>query len=204
MRLTNDEFRAAVRAFFDTIPVERLRALALQFLADPFTNSQRQPRRPGRPRKAMEEDVDEGKVVSLHQRTRGRRRKAVAGRDVDEERVVSLHQRNPRRRKRRKPAVDEAKLAERRKRAAANRRAARAAAKAAMPASNGNGQDRPVTAADLWRHAERIEPQAPWKAVAREFGVKDIHAQHAYRNQSLPPHVGAMAITKFLTLPVAN
>jgi hypothetical protein len=63
---------------------------------------------------------------------------------------------------------------------------------------------RPVSAADLWRHAERIEPQAPWKAVAREFGVKDIHAQAAYRNQSLPPHVGAMAITKFLTLPVAG
>jgi hypothetical protein len=103
--------------------------------------------------------------------------------------------------------VDAAKLAERRKRAAANRRAARAAAKAAKgsaPGTAGNGEDVAVTPAMLWQHAERIQPTAPWKAVAREFGVKDIHAQAAYRNQSLPPHVGAMAITKFLTLPVSN
>jgi hypothetical protein len=170
MRITDDEFRAAVRAFFDALPAERLRDLALKFLADPFTNSQRQPGRPGRPRKA----VEEGNVVPLHRKP-GRRR--------------------------RKPAVDEAKLAKRRKRYAANRKAARHAAKAARAIkSAGNGEDVAVTPAMLWQRAERIEPTAPWKAL----GVRDIHAQAAYRNQSLPPHVGAMAITKFLTLPVAN
>jgi hypothetical protein len=185
MRITDDEFRAAVRAFFDSLPPERLRSLALKFLADPFTNSQRQPRRPGRPRKDVE------------------------ARSADEEKVVSLHQRKPGRRRRQKAVDAAAKLAARRKRYEAKRAAARRAAratkaiKAAAPPA-GNGQDVPVTPAMLWQHAERIEPTAPWKAVAREFGVKDIHAQAAYRNQSLPPHVGAMAITKFLTLPVPN
>jgi len=208
MRLSNDEFRAAVRAFFDSIPVERLRALALKMMADPFTDPQRPPRRPGRRRKAMEENGDEGKVVSLHQRKPGRRRKAVAERDVDEERAVSLHQRNPRRgQRRRKPAGDAAKLAERRRRNAANRRASRAAARAAratagaaLPTGNGNGADGPVSAQAFWQHAEKLEPTRPWKAVAREFDVKEAVAQNAYRNLSLPPRVGPMAVTKFLEL----
>jgi hypothetical protein len=56
----------------------------------------------------------------------------------------------------------------------------------------------------MWRHAEQIEPQAPWKAVVREFGVKEAVAQQAYRSQSLPPHVGPMAISKFLMLRAPN
>jgi hypothetical protein len=152
LRLSNDEFRAAVRAFFDSIPVERLRALALKMMADPFTDPRAQPRR-GRPRRGAEEDGDEGKVVSLHQRNpRRRRRKAVAERDVDEEQAVSLHPRKNGRRRRRK-AVDaaaEAKLAERRKRNAANARARRAAkaAKGGTAPIGGNGTAR--TPSLLW------------------------------------------------------
>jgi hypothetical protein len=179
--------RSAFYAVLNEMPEDKLRKLILELLLAPFT------------------------MTTAH-RKRDRRRKAVEGKDVDEEKVVSLHQRkNGRKRCRsRTVAVDAAKLAERRKRAAANRKAARQAAKAARaikgeaaPAA-GNGEDVAVTPAMLWQHAERIQPQAPWKAVARELGVRDIHAQHAYRNQSLPPHVGAMAITKFLTLPVPN
>jgi hypothetical protein len=179
MRITNDEFRAAVRAFFDTVPAERLRNLALMFLADPFVNPQRQPRRPGRPGRRRKA-VEEGNVVPLHRKPRGRRRK---------------------------PAVDEVKLAERRKRAAANRKARRHAAKAAATAtapvttaaSNGNGQGiTPI--ASFWRHAQTLNPQAPWKPVMREFGTNEAAARHAFRTNALPPHVGPVAVERFLTL----
>jgi hypothetical protein len=40
--------------------------------------------------------------------------------------------------------------------------------------------------------------------VVREFDVKEAVAQQAYRSQSLPPRVGPMAISKFLTLLAQN
>jgi hypothetical protein len=102
---------------------------------------------------------------------------------------------------------------------AAARRAKRlqAAAKPAAPAvaaitgrrrrgrkpsnSAGNGQAAaPITPLAFWQHAEKLEPQAPWRAVVREFEVKETIAQQAYRSQSLPPRVGPMAVS-FLTLP---
>jgi hypothetical protein len=176
MRTTSEA--AAVRSAFYAVlremPEDKLRKLILDLLLAPLT-------------------------MTTQHRKRGRQPIAVA-----EGNVVPLPPKNGR--KRRRKAVDEAKLAERRKRNAANRKARRHAARAAKAAkiSAGNGEDIAVTPAMLWQHAERIEPTAPWKAVARELGVKDIHAQAAYRNQSLPPHVGAMAITKFLMLPVPN
>jgi hypothetical protein len=86
---------------------------------------------------------------------------------------------NGRRRGTEAPAkAADSKLVARRQRYAAKRAAARREAKAAAKAGS-NGEDVPVTPAMLWQHAERVEPQAPWKAVARELGVKDVHAQAA-------------------------
>jgi hypothetical protein len=97
------------------------------------------------------------------------------------------------------------KLLARRQRYAAKRKAARRAAKAAAAgaaAAGANGEGAvPVSPEALWRHAERLEPQAPWKAVVRELGVKEVHAQAAYRKLSLPPQMGPMAVEKFLALP---
>jgi hypothetical protein len=79
----------------------------------------------------------------------------------------------------------------------------RAAARAAKPPATGNGRNgeaAAITPQAFWQHAEKLEPQAPWCAVTREFGVKEPIAQQAYRSTSLPPRVGPMAATKFLTL----
>jgi hypothetical protein len=97
------------------------------------------------------------------------------------------------------------KLAARRKRYEAKRTAARQAPKAAEAAANGsNGQDAAVTRQAFWQHAEKLESARPWLAVVREFGVKEAVAQQAYRSQSLPPRVGPMAVSKFLTLQAPN
>jgi hypothetical protein len=96
------------------------------------------------------------------------------------------------------------KLATRRKRYEAKRAAARQAAKATEAAANGsNGQDAAVTPQAFWQHAEKLEPTRPWRAVVREFDVKEALAQNCYRKLSLPPHVGPMAVTKFLMLQPA-
>jgi hypothetical protein len=125
--------------------------------------------------------------------TRQHRRKPGRPRKAGEGNVVRLP-RNGRRR--RKAAVDQAKLAERRARATANRRAQRHAAKA----GNGNGQDAAITPQAFWRHAEQIEPTRPWLAVVREFEVKEAVAQNCYRSQRLPPSIGPMAVEKFLAV----
>jgi hypothetical protein len=92
-------------------------------------------------------------------------------------------------------AKPDPKLPARRQRYAA--RVVKAAAKAA-----GNGEDTAGASPQaFWQHAEKLEPTKPWLAVAREFGVKAAVAQNCYRNQRLPPQVGPIAITKFLTLP---
>jgi hypothetical protein len=91
-----------------------------------------------------------------------------------------------------------------RQQAAATKPAAQAARKRAgrpRKDNGGNGNDPVVTPQAFWHHAEKLEPTKPWLAVAREFNVKEAIAQNCYRNQSLPPHIGPMAVTKFLTLP---
>jgi hypothetical protein len=93
------------------------------------------------------------------------------------------------------------KLVARRKRYEAKRRAARRAAKTASK-TVGNGQEVVVSPEALWRHAEKLEPVRPWLIVAKEFGVKEAVAQQAQRTKTLPPGVGPMAVTKFLTLDV--
>jgi hypothetical protein len=125
---------------------------------------------------------------------------------------------SPRRGRRPKeaPAVDltERKRERARKYAAKKRAAAKEAARSAVSAatgkrcgrprkngSNGNGTESAVTAKAFWQHAEKLEPTRPWRAVIREFDVKEAIAQNCYRKLSLPPSIGPMAITKFLTLP---
>jgi hypothetical protein len=151
MRAMTDADVAAIRSAFDSVlaalPQDRLRTLILELMFAPLTMTTplHPHRRRGRPRK----DVEEGNVVPLQRKTARRRRKG---------------------------AVDENKLIQRRKRAAANRRAKRQAAraakaiKAAAPAAAaGNGQDA-ISAEAFWRHAEKIEPKAPWKPVMRDSG----------------------------------
>jgi hypothetical protein len=70
-----------------------------------------------------------------------------------------------------------------------------------VPVGNGAGDGIPVSAEALWRHAQKLEPTRPWLAVVRELEVKEVHARAAFRKLSLPPGVGPMAVTKFLTLP---
>ena len=61
-----------------------------------------------------------------------------------------------------------------------------------------------ITAATFWDHAEKLNRARPWLAVAREFDVREPIAQNCYRNVRLPPHVGPMAVERFLTLEAAD
>jgi hypothetical protein len=121
---------------------------------------------------------------------------------VEEDNVVVPLQRNGRRR--RKGAVTDPKLAERRARYAANRKAKRQAAAKAIKATAGNGQDAAITPQAFWQHAEKLEPTRPWLAVTRQFDLKEAIAQNCYRKLSLPRSIGPMAITKFLSLETPN
>jgi hypothetical protein len=139
-------------------------------------------------------------TTTTQHRKIGRPRKG----DVEGENVVPL-QRNGRRR--RKGAVDETKLAARRQRAAASRRAKRHAAKAIEAtkpaAAAGNGTDAPVTAQAFWQRCEQIEPSAPWHIPVREFGIREAIAQQAFRARTLPPRIGPMALNRFLELQLS-
>jgi hypothetical protein len=175
-----DAVRNAFHAVLNALPEDKLRTLILELLLAGLTPPAplARQRKVGRPRKSVEEE----NVVPVHRHARRRRGRAV----------------------------DEAKLAERRKRYAATRKAKRQAAKAAKaikaaaPAAAGNGQDAAVTPQAFWQHAEKLEPTRPWLAVTREFDVKEAIAQNCYRKLSLPPHVGPMAISQFLTLQTPN
>jgi hypothetical protein len=174
MRTTSEAaaLRAAFYAVLAEMPPEKLRKLFLELLLAPLT-------------------------WTTQHRKRGRQPTAVA-----EGNVVPLPRKNGRRRRRK--TVDEAKLAERRKRNAANRKARRQAAKAeaaaaATTAGNGNGQGLTLIES-FWRHAQTLDPQAPWKPVMREFGTNEAAARHAFRTNALPPHVGPVAVERFLTL----
>jgi hypothetical protein len=57
-----------------------------------------------------------------------------------------------------------------------------------------------ISAAALWKHAAKLEPKAPWRAVARELGVNDGVAQTAHRNGTLPANVSPVAAGRFLAL----
>jgi hypothetical protein len=52
----------------------------------------------------------------------------------------------------------------------------------------------------LWKHAAKLEPKAPWRAVVRELGVPEGAAQNAHRDGALPPNISAAAAARFLTL----
>jgi hypothetical protein len=85
----------------------------------------------------------------------------------------------------------------------ARRKAARAAARVAkQPNGGGNGSTAGIepTAAQVWQHAEKLQPKAPWRAIVREFGINEALAQDAHRTQKLPPGVGPEAAARFLEM----
>ena len=86
--------------------------------------------------------------------------------------------------------------------AAGSRRRRNKAGKPSMPAGNGAGVNgaSALSAAALWKHAAKLEPKAPWRAVVRELGVSDSAAQFAHRDQAMPPNVSPAAAARFLTL----
>jgi hypothetical protein len=55
-----------------------------------------------------------------------------------------------------------------------------------------------VTAQRLWEHAAKLSPAAPWRPVAREFGLRDHEAMAAQRDGILPGTPRAAA--RFVTL----
>jgi hypothetical protein len=66
-------------------------------------------------------------------------------------------------------------------------------------ASRGNGKNgRAVSPQTLWEHAAKLSPGAPWKIVAREFGVSESVARNAHRDGILPGTPRAAA--RFLKL----
>jgi hypothetical protein len=181
-----------VRALVGSISEDRLRGLVVALIMDELfpSTSVSGPRRRGRGRPPEAAKLVQNDDIGEVSNRDGRR--AVNGR-------------------RRRKQPDDAKLLARRQRYAAKRKAKRRAARvvaagggeaAAANGQGGGGVE--VSAQSLWRHAEKIEPQAPWRAVVRELGVKDIHAQAAYRKLSLPPQVGPMAVEKFLALPAGS
>jgi hypothetical protein len=90
----------------------------------------------------------------------------------------------------------------------------RAAAKLALagggrgPNPDGNGTKGPgakpeITPAQLWAHAEAMQPLAPWRAVARELDLNTAQMQACYRHRSMPPALTSSMVEKFLELPAA-
>jgi hypothetical protein len=98
------------------------------------------------------------------------------------------------------------KLQERRRRYEIKRRArhaAKATAATVDAGSNGTGKSQdppPVTSQALWDHATRLEPCAPWRAVARELGTHIDVARRAFHTTSLPYGVRPMMVERFLTV----
>ena len=88
---------------------------------------------------------------------------------------------------------------EQRKLAAASSRQRRSRKpKAETTPVSGDGNGRAVSPAALWKHAAKLSPDAPWRIVAREFGVSENVAQNAHRDGILPGTPRAAA--RFLTL----
>jgi hypothetical protein len=177
MRATTN-IAATVELMVAAIPEMRLRELFVRLILDslpptpppPPTQDAVRPRR-GRPPKAATA-------------ANGRRRRTI-------------------RRGSAKKVIDP-KLQERRRRYEVKRRARRAAkttAAAADAGSNGKSQDPPpVTSQILWEHATRLEPTAPWRAVARELGTNIDVARHAFHTTSIPYGIGPMMMERFLTV----
>ena len=115
--------------------------------------------------------------------------------------------RGPRKAKRNRAATKRTGVNTARRRRYAEQRSAakRPADHAARPtAASGSTDAGGISAATFWEHAAKLEPARPWAAVSREFDVREPVAQNCYRNRSLPPQVGPMAVTRFLTLPVGT
>ena len=64
--------------------------------------------------------------------------------------------------------------------------------------AHGNGAT--ISAAALWEHARKLEPEHPWRAVVRELGVSDGAAQVAHRSLAMPVNISPAAAARFLTV----
>jgi transposase-like protein len=54
-------------------------------------------------------------------------------------------------------------------------------------------------AARLWQHAAELNPTAPWRPVAAEFGLNAALALNHYRSETMPP-IAAAAATRFCSI----
>jgi hypothetical protein len=113
----------------------------------------------------------------------------------------------PRGRKRgpRKPADRAARLVAQRRRNAEKKREQRGAARAARQAKpNGTTSTETASAKALRQHAEKLQRNAPWRAIVREFGINEAVAQDAHRrNHTLPPGITGDAVSRFPELPAS-
>jgi hypothetical protein len=166
---------ATVELMVAAIPEQRLRELFVRLILDSLPPTPPPPASPVTP-----------------ERRRGRPPKAAAAANGRRRRTI--------RRGAAKKVIDP-KLQERRRRYEVKRRARRAAKAAADVVSNGKSQDPPpVTSQALWDHVTRLEPCAPWRAVARELGTHIDVARRAFHTTSLPYGVRPMMVERFLTV----
>jgi hypothetical protein len=66
--------------------------------------------------------------------------------------------------------------------------------------NGGNGSAGPTPAERLWRHAAKLEPAKPWRAIAKEFGLNELDCYR--RRGDIPPGLPPNAIERFLELPI--
>jgi hypothetical protein len=169
-------------------------------------------RGPGRPRKAIDPGLD-AKIIARRRREAERlraKRTAAKGKQIDHGNGGTSNGQVPKPRTAR--ATVDPKLVARRKRAVVYQRRKRAAAKQALASSsNGSteasGTRSPASATPtqrFWSHAEALQPTAPYKAVANEFGLNPAQTKDCYRKAVLPPGMSSSAVERFLELAPAR
>lgn len=169
---------ATVRTLINAIPDNRLRELflelALAAIAVPAVKEPKPAARNGRRHSGRGKDWRRGKSKYKDPRYRGR-----------------LDALNAKRRENRRAAA----LARAAAGDAPKRRGRKPKSNGAQ--AHGNGT---VSAAALWEHARKLEPEHPWKAIMRELGVSESTACFAQRKLTLPEDVSPAAAERFLTL----
>jgi hypothetical protein len=173
---------ATVRALIAAIPDNRLRELflelALAALAVPAVEAPKPAAHNGR------------------RRRRGKGARRGKGKHmIDRRRRAYLDTLNAKRREQRRLAREAREAA-----GTTKRRGRPAKNKGEGAHGNGNGRSVTVSPEALWRHATKLEPKQPWRAVARELGVSDGAARLAHRTLAMPANISPAAAARFLTL----
>jgi hypothetical protein len=159
-------------------------------------------RGPGRPRKEIDPGLD-AKILAKRKREAQRQRDKRAA-----AKAKAADRGNAKPKKAGRGAADSKGpspgLLARRKREAERLRAKRAAAeqaKAGNGSTEASGTKSPASATPtqaFWQHAEMLQPTAPYKAVANEFGLNPAQTKDCYRKAVLPPGLPGAAIERFL------